>query len=54
MALQGAMQEVAEDLILIDRLAYIEKLDVMKESGLIKVIPDEVTPRGMVLFGIKK
>lgn len=52
--MQGAIQQIAEDLILLDRLSYIQESDVVKESGLVQVIPSEVSPRGTMLFGIKK
>jgi len=52
--MQGAMQKIAEDLILLDRLSYIQESDLVKESGLIRVIPSEVSPRGTMLFSIKK
>lgn len=47
------MQALAEDIILIDRSEFMKEHVDVRESGIVRVIPANVTPRGMVLFGIK-
>lgn len=53
LALQGAIQIIAEEFILLDRLRFLEEHETVKTSGIIRVIPEDITPRGMVLYGIK-
>ena len=52
-AMQSALQQFAEELILLDRLEYLLESGKVGQATVKRVIPCEVTPRGCVIFAAK-
>jgi len=52
--MQGALQPIAENLILLDRLEYLVESGQVDRAQVKGVIPKSVTPRGRVIYATKK
>ena len=52
--MQGALQSIAENLILLDRLEYLVESGKVEIAVVKRVIPKSVTPRGRLIFAVKK
>ncbi len=51
--MQGALQPIIENLILLDRLEFLLESGKVEVAVVKRVIPKSVSPRNMVLFAVK-
>jgi len=54
LAMQGAMQQLVEQFILLDRLQFLLESPDVDNAQLVRIIPEEVSPRGIVIVASKK